>query len=327
MDRIITIGTSSIRFQGDDIFSFLGKDEIDLITPFLTAFPADIHYDITFKVIQDPFTVGHSEAWTSLRQDMLSLYPVPAQAVINEKMSVGERFVPLMDPEILRNWHHYLFDASYFYFIALKKTERKGFIFFRPQPRRFEHVFLHHVLLSLFDMIATIAQRAFILHSSSVAIDKEAYVFIGAPEAGKSTVASLLDHSTQLSDDHSIIEKNREGTYNVYATPWWTNDSVSRYGLSHGRDTGRLSGIFLVRKSDHSSCTRLSFKSALKVMLDGKRCGQKSIMFTIIEYAKWKYTFLSDLLRSVPFFLLDVRRHSRFKDEFRSFLSSFEAGS
>lgn len=79
-------------------------------------------------------------------------------------------------------------------------------------------------------------KSGFMIHSSSVEIGKQAYVFVGKSGAGKTTTMRLLSTKFKpLGDDSSIIKKE-DGAYFSYQTPlienyWPIERSGKKYSL------------------------------------------------------------------------------------------------
>lgn len=87
-------------------------------------------------------------------------------------------------------------------------------------------------MLPLFD--------AAMVHSSAVLLDSEVAVFIAPSGGGKSTIASLAEPGTVLSDDQNVL-RNQSGVTAVHSTPFGRS--------TNGPRSARLGGLFLLEKS------------------------------------------------------------------------------
>jgi len=87
--------------------------------------------------------------------------------------------------------------------------------------------------------------KGFILHSSALEINDQAYVFVGPAGSGKSTIINLMRHKYQtMADDTSIIIKNGK-QYVMYASPFIEpKNSITKINKQL-----KLGKIFFLRKS------------------------------------------------------------------------------
>lgn len=80
-------------------------------------------------------------------------------------------------------------------------------------------------------------QRGFILHASASLVKNKAFLFVGPPNAGKSTAMSLLHPYFPALADDSVILRKEHNTYFCYQTPfieknYWIKKRVRRYNIS-----------------------------------------------------------------------------------------------
>jgi len=97
-----------------------------------------------------------------------------------------------------------------------------------------------------------------LFHSSCVVRNNQAYLFLGKSNAGKTTIAELSKNFIVLSDDNTIVRKQRNGFF-CYSTPWANK-------LANRQKTGkfRLKYIFFLCKDKSNYLKELGLKESLK---------------------------------------------------------------
>ncbi len=155
---------------------------------------------------------------------------------------------PVYPPNVLQMHHRrekiYL---QYFY------TEKQKRIITPQHISNFQFFFiLSGVVLKLLN-----ENGGFILHASSVIIDRKATLFIGPSGAGKSTAAFLLKEKYPvIADDSIIIKRGKSGKYYCYQTPFQEkNKSIERKKKRY-----KIGRIFFLRKSPYFQITKIREK-------------------------------------------------------------------
>jgi len=104
-------------------------------------------------------------------------------------------------------------------------------------------------------------RRACYLHSSAVVIEGAGLVFVGHSEAGKSTIAGLLDGRSQLlCDDRNIVRRWPDG-FRVHGT--WSHGEIPRVSAA----SAPLRAILLLTKSDENRLVRVEDRMRLATTL------------------------------------------------------------
>lgn len=112
-----------------------------------------------------------------------------------------------------------------FRLLSLSSDFKTGHIYIRPPNlRKTKEIFpLAHPLCQTLYIILLSFNSGLLIHSSAVIYKGKGYLFAGASEAGKSTMARIWNKvkgAEILSDDRAIIRKTTEG-YRIYGTPWF----------------------------------------------------------------------------------------------------------
>lgn len=104
-------------------------------------------------------------------------------------------------------------------------------------------------MLPLFD--------AAMVHSSAVLLDNQVAVFLAPSGGGKSTIASLAEPGTVLSDDQNVL-RNQDGVMMVHSTPFGKT--------TDGPRSAKLGGLFLLEKSGVLKLSRATGPEVLEAM-------------------------------------------------------------
>lgn len=105
----------------------------------------------------------------------------------------------------------------------------------------------------------SIGQKAFLVHSCGVIKDGEGYLFVGPPEAGKSTVAALSREYQVINDEINIVDMGSDHVY-LMGTPF--------NGLFRDKKNGRalLKGIFLLNQAAFHDVEQISGGKPIKAL-------------------------------------------------------------
>ncbi|MGB9883542.1 MAG: hypothetical protein ACPLRN_03465 [Microgenomates group bacterium] len=142
----------------------------------------------------------------------------------------------------------------------LKKTNKTFFLFYKSLKRSiFTYYFISFIQLQfLFRQILflLLKNKGFIIHCSAVA-DKNnnAYLFLGKPGSGKSTIASLIKGDfKQLADDTGIIKKEGKN-YFFYQTPFIEKKELIKNNFKY-----QVKKIFFLKKDQFFKIEKIEDK-------------------------------------------------------------------
>jgi hypothetical protein len=136
------------------------------------------------------------------------------------------------------------------------------------------------------------------LHSLGIIMDASGFLFIGHSEAGKSTMATIVQKNAEiLCDDRNIIRKTSDG-YQLYGT--WSHGDIQDISPN----SCQLKAIFFLEKS---------FTNAIEPITDKKTLISKLIACLIrpITTSDWwnnSLDLLNDLSESVPVYNLKFNK-------------------
>ncbi|OIO14401.1 hypothetical protein COV53_06020 [Candidatus Gottesmanbacteria bacterium CG11_big_fil_rev_8_21_14_0_20_37_11] len=140
--------------------------------------------------------------------------------------------------------------------------------FYVEEPNKivsYQYISLSQLLLLLKQVVNkfTVSYSLFLLHASASGYKGSSLIFTGKPNAGKSTMMSLIkDKYHPLADDSVIIKKN-SNSYFMYQTPFIEkNDWVKKTSKVF-----RIYKIFFLRKSTRYKSTKIIDKSLILRML------------------------------------------------------------
>ena len=83
-----------------------------------------------------------------------------------------------------------------------------------------ESIYAFDACLRIILATLIVHHKGLLLHSSSIALGKKAYIFSGKSDAGKTTI-SRLSGKKVLNDEIVAVKISKTGKINVYGTPFW----------------------------------------------------------------------------------------------------------
>jgi hypothetical protein len=139
-----------------------------------------------------------------------------------------------------------------------------------------------------------------ILHSLGIKMDESGFLFIGHSEAGKSTMATIVQRNAEiLCDDRNIVRKASNG-YQLYGT--WSHGDVQDISPN----SCRLKVIFFLEKSSINAIEPIPDKKTLITKLI--TCLIRPI--TTSDWWNNSLDLLTDLSKSVPAYNLKFNKNS-----------------
>lgn len=166
-------------------------------------------------------------------------------------------------------------------FVFMKVPERYGrkghFAIYAEEDVASGHKFtsFNHITFFQLDkllkdiLIREVSSDGFVLHSSAVSVNGQAYIFTGSSGAGKSTAARLLaDFFPRLADDYLYIRKT-EDKFVCYQPHWY----IKAPDLIRTPDPYPIGKIFLLQKADHCAVEPVTDSSWSTEYLSGQIFG------------------------------------------------------
>jgi hypothetical protein len=137
---------------------------------------------------------------------------------------------------------------------AIDLKNREGLIFHHPGKKKpFLQPGLGFIIHCLIKHLLS-ETLSFTIHSSSVKLDGEGYLFIGSGGAGKSTIARIILENVRdaklISDDQAVITSNRTATI-FYASRFRKDKKGFAAQISENQVLGRMkiSRIYFIKKA------------------------------------------------------------------------------
>ncbi len=129
----------------------------------------------------------------------------------------------------------------------------------------YQHISISHFMFLLIRLLQKllVRKKGFFLHASTSVINNDAFVFVGRPNAGKSTIIQLIRKAfTPIADDGIIIREENAKFY-LYQTPDpdkfpWISKSPHRFNIQK---------IFFLRKSKKLKMIKIEDKSKIFSLL------------------------------------------------------------
>lgn len=88
------------------------------------------------------------------------------------------------------------------------------------------------------------SEDGLLIHGAALLVDGKVFLFIGQSGSGKTTVVSLSEGATALSDDLVVVRQGPQG-WRAYGTPFWNIEMTARQGQTA---SGPLAGIYKLIK-------------------------------------------------------------------------------
>ena len=104
---------------------------------------------------------------------------------------------------------------------------------------------------------------AIMLHACGILSGSQTHVFAGPSGAGKSTLASLAGQRPLLSDEHVIVRRTDEGTWEAASTPFWGS-----YAQPGPARQARLARLWKLKQWPSNARRDLDAVEALRLLLD-----------------------------------------------------------
>jgi len=160
-------------------------------------------------------------------------------------------------------------------------------------PFPLEPPFLEILLINLL----VLSESGMILHSSGIVDDGKAYLFIGGPGAGKSTMAELWRQAggKMLQDEKIIVRKNK-GSFLAFSIPGYggTNLKPAFKGI-------KIEKIFFIYHSQKNEIKQLNSSGATYHLL---RNGSGALFYLGIDSLDWYIRFCKELALRIPCYSL-----------------------
>lgn len=179
--------------------------------------------------------------------------------------------------------------------ISIEKPDLSGTFDLEKKTGHFElfpniHSF-DSFLRVFFSVFLVVNSDGFLLHSSSVKIENKGYVFTGASGSGKSTIATLKDNISVLSDEIVAIRKVK-GRYYTFGTPF-----MSKFVFGGLNDKAGIESIFFLHKSKNN------YKKPMKAVTAIKKLLPNILFFGVDRELHSKLLHLvEDLVNNVKFY-------------------------
>lgn len=138
--------------------------------------------------------------------------------------------------------------------------------------------------------------NGFFFHSSSLMLNKEAYVFTAPSGTGKSTHTALWrkhfgDKVTMINDDKPLIRHNGENFF-IYGTPWMGKSNIGNNVKS------AVKAVFILKRSEHNSAERVSIGKVFKEIFEATVVPTEKAMMSKL------LSLLDDFFTEVPIYIL-----------------------
>jgi len=92
-----------------------------------------------------------------------------------------------------------------------------------------------------------------LLHASSAVLENEGHLFLGCSGRGKTTMVDSGQFESVLSDEITIISRNRAGEFRVWPSPFWGLERVGQ-----GGDDCAIAGIHLLDGRERTNAAPIS---------------------------------------------------------------------
>ena len=116
-------------------------------------------------------------------------------------------------------------------------------------------------LLRIFLSWKLLEYQGFLLHAATVIRDGRAYIFTGRSGAGKSTVATLSPQGSVLTDEISLLRREK-GVWRAYGTPFW-----GEFKAAGSNSSAPVAGIFRLLQAPENRVVPLRPIAILRTLL------------------------------------------------------------
>jgi hypothetical protein len=116
-------------------------------------------------------------------------------------------------------------------------------------------------LLRIFLSWRLLEHQGFLLHAATVIRDGRAYIFTGRSGAGKSTVATLSPQGSVLTDEISLLRREK-GVWRAYGTPFW-----GEFKAAGSNSSAPVAGIFRLLQAPENRVVPLRPIAILRTLL------------------------------------------------------------
>lgn len=191
--------------------------------------------------------------------------------------------------------------------ILYKKNKNQVFV-----PSYINIIQLDYIIKLL--LAKLIKKIGFFIHSSSVAFNKQGYIFLGKPGSGKSTIIKLLKNLAEpINDDVTLIKKKNDNNFYIISTPFiekemWFQKKKSAYPIK---------ALFLLKKSKYNRISRIkSFEDIFSKLTKQVWLYEKNT-----NHFKIYFGFLKRYQNSFYYFYFNKNK-SQVENYFRNFLKN-----
>jgi hypothetical protein len=116
-------------------------------------------------------------------------------------------------------------------------------------------------LLRVFLSWKLLEHQGFLLHAATVIRDGKAYLFTGRSGAGKSTVATLSPQGSVLTDEISLLRREK-GVWRAYGTPFW-----GEFKAAGSNSSAPVAGIFRLLQASENRVAALRPMTLIRTLL------------------------------------------------------------
>ena len=146
-----------------------------------------------------------------------------------------------------------------------------------------------------------LGHHGFLLHAATVVRHGKAYVFTGRSGAGKSTVASLSQEGSVLTDEISLLRRENGG-WRAYGTPFW-----GEFRAAGSNTSASVAGIFRLLQAPENRVTPIRPVTLLRCLLPNV------LFFSTEEQANRDLLeILTRAVKEIPGYNLEFRKNATF---------------
>lgn len=158
------------------------------------------------------------------------------------------------------------------------------------------------MIRTLFTVIL-VQHDGFVLHSSAIFRDNQAYIFSGQSGAGKSTVIKLTPQPILYSDEMSFLRRGTDGLFYLHDSPF-----RSEFYSQPQAPTAKLAGLFFLHQDQRDYVEKLAATHALTTTLS-------KLFFPVLTpnpYGVKLFQLIGDFLQQVSAYQLHFRKSPDF---------------